>query len=424
MSLIHHLGGFDSLLTLMNAMLGLLAACIGKRFIDGGLHPLPAAGIVALGMATAGFHFYLRPHLATIILLAVAMAWLVDYERGRISRIRLWLLIPLGIVWTNLHGGVLGCIFTFALAIGGWLAFRTKSRSDIGYLILVLIGCVAATLLNPFFLDMHRTWLSIIGSTVLKAEVSEHQPLSLARTDGQAVVGFAIFYLLMLAGTLPQRPRVTWLIPLVWFGLAVSSIRHGPLFVVVALVALADLLPQTVWFRLLQKHGDTFVLKSNTPPRWIGWRAWAAMAILVLIPLTLQLQRIRCPVIGYGWARFDEKLVPWQLKNELEQYAASRPDNFPIFNDCNLGGFLIYYTPTLKIFMDDRFELYSESELSDYIDMMHNHPENIERWREKAAFDRAFVENGTVMDAYLQASANWREIARCKKAVIYARVTK
>lgn len=179
MSLIHHLGGFDSLLTLMNAMLGLLAACIGKRFIDGGLHPLPAAGIVALGMATAGFHFYLRPHLATIILLAVAMAWLVDYERGRISRIRLWLLIPLGIVWTNLHGGVLGCIFTFALAIGGWLAFRTKSRSDIGYLILVLIGCVAATLLNPFFLDMHRTWLSIIGSTVLKAEVSEHQPLSL-----------------------------------------------------------------------------------------------------------------------------------------------------------------------------------------------------------------------------------------------------
>src|SRR5271166_3823468 len=137
MSLIHRVGGFDALLMLMNAILAGLAAWIGKRFIDGGLHPFPAAGVVALGMATAGFHFYLRPHLATIVLTAVFMAWIVDFDRCHIGINRLVWLIPLCIVWTNLHGGVLGGIAMLGIAALGWLILGERNLKESGVLALL-----------------------------------------------------------------------------------------------------------------------------------------------------------------------------------------------------------------------------------------------------------------------------------------------
>ncbi len=429
MSLAHRLGGFDAMLTLMNAMLAFMAAWIGKRFLDGGLHPFPAAGIIALGMASAGFHFYLRPHMATIVLMAVVMAWLVDFERRRIPLARLAWLIPLCIVWTNLHGGVLGGIFTVGLAIGGWALVRARSLKETGLLAAILLACLAATLVNPFGLGMHRTWFRIVGSAAMKEIVPEHFPLDLARTDGQAVVAFAVFYLFMLAGTLPKLPRITWIIPLVWLGLSVMSIRNGPLFIAAALITLADLVPETLWFRLVKKYGDTFVVAPVATPRALGWSAWAPIVAFVALAFGLQANMVPGPLIGYGWVRFDNKQVPIELTETLQEYAKSRPDGYPIFNDVNVGGFLIYYTPNLKIFMDDRFELYGDDGLRAYIDMVVNHPERIEEWRRQAHFDRALVEfneapeDKTALEKYLADEKNgWREVARCRKAILFERI--
>ena len=425
MSLAHRIGGFDALLMGMSALLATVAAAIAVRFMDGGLHWMPTAGIVALGMAVAGFHFYLRPHLISIAFMALVMTWLVDFERGRIGEKRLIWMVPLCAVWTNLHGGVLGGIFTFALAVGGWTIARKPRFGRFPFAILIL--CLLATLLNPFGLDMHRIWWSIVGSSALKQYISEHQPLSILRSDGQAVVGFGCFYLLMLAGTLPRRPHVTWLIPVVWFALSLTSIRHGPLFCATALVALADMLPETVWFRLLKKYGDTFVREPATIPSRIGWQGWGVVAGVALFSLGLQVAKIPVPAIGYGWARFDPKMVPEELIEPLQKYARTKPDGFPIFNDANLGGFLIYFAPTLKVFMDDRCELYGDAGIRDYVDMANDHPERIEEWAEKAPFDRAFVQSDSerepsAMDRYLKGSDRWREVARCTKAVLYERV--
>ncbi|MCE9530013.1 MAG: hypothetical protein K8T89_02560 [Planctomycetes bacterium] len=71
--------------------------------------------------------------------------------------------------------------------------------------------------------------------------------------------------------------------------------------------------------------------------------------------------------------------------------------------------------------MDDRFELYGEDGLRAYIDMMDNHPERIEEWREKGHFDRALVESKSNMDKYLKGAPGWHEVARSPKATLYER---
>ena len=293
---------------------------------------------------------------------------------------------------------------------------------------IVAVACFLSTSINPFLLDMHRTWFGIVGSESMKQYVVEHQPLNLARTDGQAVAGFGCFYLLMLAGTLPRRPRITWLIPLAWLVLSVGSIRHGPLFCVTALVALADFLPETLWFRLLKKYGDTFVMEPAVPSRPIDWKGWIPILGAVLASLALIATQKPVPLIGYDWARFDSNQVPIELKEKLQDYASEKVEGFPIYNDANLGGFLIYFTPSLKIFMDDRFELYGEAGLRDYVDMIYHHPERIEDWAQKAPFDRALVERHakpdeqTALEQYLAVEKNgWTEVARCQKAVLYKR---
>jgi hypothetical protein len=428
MSVAHLLGGFDALLMGMSALLALVAAMVVVRFVDAGLHWAPALGIVALGMATASFHFYVRPHLASIALLAIVMMWIVDFERGRIGAKRLVWLIPLCIAWTNLHGGVLGGIFTFGLAIGGWAIFGTRPINQLLYPALILFACALATLVNPFGLDMHRTWWSIVGSSTLKEHISEHQPLSLARSDGQAIVAFGFFYLLMLAGMIPKRPRASWLIPIAWLGLSFTSIRHGPLFCAVALVAMADLLPETYWFRLLKRYGNTFARERAPTSTRLGWRGGAIPVLAMLVALILETTRVPVPVIGYGWAKFDPKMVPVDMIEPLRAYAASRPNGYPIFNDANLGGFVIYFAPSLKVFMDDRFELYGDDEFKNYVEMVNRFPERIEDWAQHEPFDRALVSCDTEkepseMDRYLKSHHyRWHEVMRGERAVLYERL--
>jgi hypothetical protein len=109
------------------------------------------------------------------------------------------------------------------------------------------------------------------------------------------------------------------------------------------------------------------------------------------------------------------------------------PPGTRIFNDANFGGYLIYHTPRLKIFMDDRCELYGDAEIEYYSDTLGLPPEELgerfEEWANRLRFDRALVstdpsgEEKPPLEQYLVNSpGKWREVARAKRAVIFERV--
>ena len=200
-------------------------------------------------------------------------------------------LIPLYILWVNLHGGVLGGTMTLGCAVAGWgLLFLVKrptptplpegrgvnasetssenanaTESQTSFspslqgggqgvgsspirswrtaflLVGIVVACGLTPFVNPHGLEMIRIWQRIVGSKVLPEVVSEHMPLDPTSPLGLSVIGMGMFYLAMLLGTLPKRPRVSWLVPLVWFALSFKGIRQGPLFAVCAGVAIADL---------------------------------------------------------------------------------------------------------------------------------------------------------------------------------------
>src|SRR5262249_30372934 len=132
---------------------------------------------------------------------------------------------------------------------------------------LLTLACAATALVNPYGTEMIRVWFSLIGSKVLPETMIEHLPLWRAGNSGLAVLTFAAVYLAALLGTMPRRPQVSWLIPLVWLVLACKTIRHGPLFAVTAAIAIGEMYPHIRWVKWLERRGST-VFPLRTPPVW------------------------------------------------------------------------------------------------------------------------------------------------------------
>src|SRR5262245_998079 len=119
MAVVHRAGGLDAMLLAFTTGVALLFTLIFRRCVQGGMGPILAALVVGLCLFVGAFHYYVRPHMFTIALLAWTMMCVVDFERGRCSVWRLAGLVPLYVLWTNLHGGVLGGTMTLGLAVAG-----------------------------------------------------------------------------------------------------------------------------------------------------------------------------------------------------------------------------------------------------------------------------------------------------------------
>ena len=93
----------------------------------------------------------------------------------------------------------------------------------------------------------------------------------------------------------------------------------------------------------------------------------AVLPLLVVVAaLVIQVAGLCVPVVGRGWARFDPERWPIELLPQLAEINRSAAEGTPIFNDLDLGGFLIYHAPRLRVFVDDRCALYGADFLEAY----------------------------------------------------------
>jgi hypothetical protein len=433
LAVLHRLGGLDAVLLATVTLLACLYTWVAYRLVRAGLHPLLAVLVTALTLAASSYQFHARPLLITLVLLGWTFARLCDFEAGRIRLHSLFWLVPLFVLWTNSHAGMLAGVGTLGVAVAGWgaaklLGWQTPVacyRQLIPLAVLVL-ACSLTAWINPYGDQLPRVWFSLIGSPVLPRLIQEHAPLLVSWPEAGPVLLLGLVYVTALAGVLPARPRVTWLIPLVWFGLALTRVRHGPLFAITAALALADMFPHIRWATWLARRGSTaFRLRVPETTASAIWNIGPALVplVLVLTAVFLQLAAVPFPVLGRGWARPDPRSSPLELLPELRADAGSRREGTPVFNEMLFGGFLIYHAPGLRVFIDDRCELYGDRWLEQFADARDHHPERIEQWADQYGFNRALVLPGSGFDRYLGGAGGWDLVHRTPYAVLYSRHT-
>jgi hypothetical protein len=432
LALIHRVSGLDGILLATVTLLACLYTWVAHRLLRAGLHPLLAVFFTALAILASSYHFHPRPHLMTIVLLGWTFAKLCDFEAGRIPLSRLFWLLPVFILWANLHGGMVGGIGTLTLAVAGWAIvywFRwggalVKSQ-QILWLGLLIVGCGLAAFVNPYGTALPRVWLSLIRSPVVPRVISEHLPLLYSGPVALTVFLLGFVYVSAFLGVLPRRVRVTWLLPLVWLALAWTSVRHGPLFAITAVIALADMFPHVRGAKWLARKGSV-VFRLRTPDgtearRGLDWRPMLIPSAVVLTAAVLQLAPCSVPVLGRDWAQLDRSKWPLELLPELRKLERSASSETPIFNDMLFGGFLIYHTPGLRVFIDDRCELYGDEGLIDYAHALRDDPARIEQWADQYGFEAALVQTSSSFDLYLQHASGWSMVCRTEAATLYRR---
>jgi hypothetical protein len=199
--------------------------------------------------------------------------------------------------------------------------------------------------------------------------------------------------------------RVTWFVPLIWLLLACDRVRHAPLFAVAAALGLAEILPPP----------QSLPSKPRGDPRW---RSLAPCVAVVLLALVLQAGGVRVPVLGAGWARLDSRLWPLELLPDLRRLERESAE-VRVFNALNYGGFLMFHTPRLRTFIDDRCELFGDAFLREYAHAERSAPEQIDVWQREFGFRHALVRTDSPLDIYLATHADWQLVRRTTAAALY-----
>jgi len=190
-----HLGGYGLLAAKCLLGMSILASMVWVAARHG-VHPLAAWGCMLLISSNLQAFFPIRPQLLSFALCAVMLVLLdlafFNWSEHRQVRWRwLWLVPPLFVVWVNSHGGFVAGLCIVGALLGGRMIQLLLSRETRQWktywgktwwgLALVGISCLAATLVNPYGLEMHRWLLASLGSP--RPEITEwaapqmHQPI-------------------------------------------------------------------------------------------------------------------------------------------------------------------------------------------------------------------------------------------------------
>lgn len=438
MALAHRLGGFDALLVCSVGIVAALYAWLGAKLVRTGLHPIFAVGLTLLTVAAAATHFHVRPHLFTMVGMAATMHAGVEFENRRVGWKQLLWLVPLYLVWTNTHGGMLGGLTTLILAGVGWLIWppslageRLGVKGRIRLLFpfaLIAVACGLTAFATPYGTGIFETWLYINnGMAKLPEIIAEHARLNVADPKAWPLLALAAVYLTLLVAALPRRPKVAWLLPLFWLVQALLRVRHGALFAPVALLAMIALWPHTAFARWLAVKRPDVYAPPTGGVRNVFLPVLLTAVVCVVVSVGCQWFGLSVPLIGKGTAKLDPTLWPTELRDDIKAMEPTPGEPNHIFCEYIYGGYLIYHSPGYKVFVDDRCELFGDDWLIEFVKADEgNTAEAMSRWQQRfGRFDFALTttagrEQG--YDWYFRRAPDWQLVRQTDTATLYRRV--
>jgi hypothetical protein len=316
---------------------------------------LPVLMIVAWGAAVSALHWIIRPHLFTMLLLAI---WLILTEQlARGKKIRWWVFPALMLVWNNIHGEfIAGMLVTFAY-LAGWvwdyLLNGAEAKIQIGkQLGLALITSVIVSIVNPVSLRAWATVTSWLGNDYLMAHTQETVPPNFQDARFLILLALIVFSLFLL-GIKRERLRTGDVFALAGFtALTLLSARNVHLYGVVAPFILVNALTGSKSVPLIERFEDLFA-RVEDQARGIVWIVATVLAGLIILAAT---------PIGH-----EERFSPAFFPVQAVEWLKTHPQNGEMFNTFDWGGYLSFELgPEKKVFIDSQGDIYGEAFIRQY----------------------------------------------------------
>lgn len=319
-----------------------------------------------------------RPEMFSYIFIVIFLYFLVDLKDNPKSKKVFW-LIPLQILWANLHimfpvgVALVGSFWVENLLINFKEVFKNALVKKLTAL-LVLITLVS--FINPWGIE--GVLYSLKANTVNTAYVYSNEVQSIStvfKTDPKSDHKDAVIFLMMLVPLVlsfvvnyKKRPVFYLLMSIAGIILSLKIIRGIPLFALIFLPAVTSNFNTTYEY-----------LKNIVKIRW--------SQIYILIKYTTPIFFV--VIFIYGMFFWRQSTGPFEMFKIGLTPSASEPAMFfkdnglkgPIFNNIDIGSYLIYYLyPEEKVYVDNRFaDAYSTQFLNEEVSKVYV---DEARWRE------------------------------------------
>jgi hypothetical protein len=359
---LHKVAGLKGVVLLAAVIIAVFATSLLRRMIWRNVHLLVGLVVAMLAVGGASIHFLARPHIFTLLLLSISV-WMIESDRQN-PRFRIWWLMPITAVWTNLHGGFLALIAVLGLTAAGYaveaLLGTARWYSAQRYAGLT-VGCAAASLINPNTYHLHVHVVEYLRSDWIRNVIQEFQAPSF-RNENLLQYEALMLLGVMVAFSLIRRKQVVEALWIVFFAhMSLSSVRHVPVFVTVAAPVIAW--EVSSWWTALsaqvKKNSLVGILNQMAADSMHGFRRTSLWPAAVVVTLILMKSAVPWP------KDFPEIGFPVKITHTYQQNILSSR----VFTTDQWGDYLIYADPRTKVFVDGRSDFYGEQIGTEYLHM-------------------------------------------------------
>lgn len=368
-----------------------------------------------------------RTQMVTLLGLAILM-WMI-HRMGQGETSVVWGIPPLFLLWANLHGGFTAGLFFLALVIGlSWLlSLLVRVWPKIGEGIvepvyaptmrrqLVMATGLGSllTFVNPYGWGLHKEILDSLSDRFMIETLQEWHRVSLDTMAGKMFVTYLVALGLAMACWYRRREPVRWGILAVFLVLAYQHLRNIPLFLIVSLPLVGELLQEA-----LSRIAAHPLVKRFRPSQWVGGSGLAlGLFLLYLGPDHLQhVWRFGVePATAFRRTSYPIEAVEWIQAHRARLGAR-------LMHDYQYGGFLLWWLPGEKIFIDGRMPAWRIGDrwiFKDYIELREADPPQL-AVLDKYSVDWTLLKRDSVLARTLAGLPTWHKEYEDAKVVIYA----
>src|SRR5215213_3476664 len=410
--LVYSRAGFNTLIFIFT-VLTVLAFWIVFRRINA--HPFVKGFAVLLSVWSILPTMGVRPRTFTLLFAAIYLALLHRFVRERATR-AIWWLVPLMIVWVNLHAGyLLGLVLIGAVIAGivldAWFAGEKLASHwpRLKTLALVFVACLVAVNLNP-----QGPRIFVFPFEFFLSPVQQDQVIDWLSPDFHQGELFPLLLLILLTiaalALSPKRVRPSELLLLLSTLYAtLKSNRHIAIFALIAGPLLADYLQH--WLETTQ-FARIF---SESSARGSSGRRQIIFNVILLVPLIACVIKLKSVIYSAGaQARVGvpRKAGAYRRESGMRGNTFTEPNIW--------GGYLIWETPSNPVYIDGRIDMYGDEFMREYLGIIRG----ITRWQEpfdKYRVQNAIVSPGSLLRLQLEQSPQWKQLYRDEMAVVFRR---
>jgi len=342
---------------LMIGFAGVIAGAFLILFLRCPGRPYVAGVFTAWGALATIPCWGVRPQMFTLLFASILLFILErSYSRPKL----LWWTPFLMLLWVNLHAGYAIGIAFLAMFLLGDAFDRTLGWEDAprpGRLLPLtwaLVACIAIVPLNPYGIQMYSYPLQTLHSRAMQAYIGEWLSPDFHQSRYLAAL------LMMLASLLlptvsPRHLRARELLLLIVATyMALRSVRHLPIYVMVAVPLLSGMVQS-----ILEASPKAGLLT----PAWRPLPKPQVILNMLLLAGMVAFTAVRLHIVIGHQAATEAREFPAAAANFL---SAHHPPG-RLLNHYNWGGYFIWKLyPEYPVFIDGRADLYGDSFLDGF----------------------------------------------------------